>query len=76
MHYDYEYWPKRAKTKTWSELGPGGLGLTEGQLAGATNGRPERNKQWFLRVETESQDSRDRYKRGRAVYKRNPPACR
>ena len=42
MHYDYEYWPKRAKTKTWSELGPGGLGLTEGQLAGATNGRPER----------------------------------
>ena len=77
VHYDYENWPKRAKTKTWSELV--GLGLTEGQICAATDGRPDRNKQWFLRVETESQDNHKtlviRYTRGKSVYKRNP-ACR
>jgi hypothetical protein len=77
VYYDYENWPKRVKTKTWDELI--GLGLTEGQICGATGGRPDRNKQWFLRVETESQDSQKllvaRYTRGRSVYKRNP-ACR
>ena len=82
-YYDYENWPKRAKTKTWGELL--GLGLTTNQIEGATNSRPDRNKQWFLRVETESQDTVDherrpysdvtRYTRGRTVYKRNP-ACR
>ena len=72
VYYDYENWPKRVKTKTWAELV--GLGLTENQIEGATHGRPDRNKQWFLRVETESRAAR-RGARGRTVYKRNP-ACR